>query len=61
MIIFLALIILGGVGAGFYMLLSPSGEKGKVPDIQKEDYEATIRRFRDKISSLKENVSSLNA
>jgi elongation factor G len=52
--------MIGGVGAGLYVLLSPSGEKGKVPDIQKEDYEATIRRLQDKISSLKENVSSLN-
>jgi len=60
MVIFLALLMLGGLGGGLYMLLYPSGEKGKVPDIQKEDYEATIRRLQDKISSLKENVSSLN-
>jgi len=60
MIILLVLLTIAGAGAGIYVLLSPSGAKGKVPDIQKEDYEATIRRLQEKVGSLKENISSLN-
>ncbi|MDD4183561.1 MAG: elongation factor G, partial [Candidatus Omnitrophica bacterium] len=60
MIIFLVLLTIAGAFAGLYVLLSPSGGKGQVPDIQKEDYEATIRRLQEKVNSLKENVSSLN-
>jgi chromosome segregation ATPase len=52
--------MVGALAAGLYMLF-PSAEKGKVPEIQKEDYEATIKRFQEKINSLKENISSLNA
>jgi elongation factor G len=60
MIIWLVLVMVGALAAGLYMLF-PSTEKGKVPEIQKEDYEATIKRFQEKINSLKENISSLNA